>query len=226
MPKILIVDDHPETLRGLEVNLKGEGYSVLLATRGEDVLRLTLHENPALILLDVMLPGMNGYDVCRELRRKGIETPIILLTAKSEDLDKVVGFEIGADDYVTKPFSIRELLARIRTRLRRQPPSNSAIGHYVFDGIEIDFDKLRCTCRGEDVKLSAREFDLLKLLIRERGNTVSRNRMLAEACGYDAEVTTRTIDTHISRLRRKLERAGSSPGLIISVYNGGYRFVG
>jgi two-component system alkaline phosphatase synthesis response regulator PhoP len=225
--KILIVEDEEALLQGLELNLAREGYQILTAATGEEGLRLALRENPHLILLDIMLPGMNGLDVCRELRQKGFEAPIIMLTAKSEEVDRVVGLEIGADDYVTKPFSRRELLARIRVRLRRQPARPSEqLARYRFDEVEIDFEKCAATKRGQPLELTSKEYDILRLMIRHRGEVVSRDRMLNEIWGYDAYPVTRTVDTHIVKLRQKLEDDPANPKHILSIYGEGYKFVG
>jgi DNA-binding response OmpR family regulator len=227
MYKILVIEDQEDLLRGLEINLGKEGYRVLRATSGDAGISATLKENPSLILLDVMLPGMSGFDVCRELRKKGIDTPIIMLTAKSEEIDRVVGLEIGADDYVTKPFSLRELLARIRVQLRRQPArSTEALARYRFGEVEIDFEKLRATRGGQPLDLTPREYDILRLLIRCRGEVVTRDRMLDEIWGYDAYPTTRTVDNHILKLRQKVEENPANPGYILTVYGEGYKFVG
>jgi DNA-binding response OmpR family regulator len=225
--KILIVEDEEALLKGLELNLAREGYHILTAASGEEGMQLALRENPHLILLDIMLPGINGLDVCRELRHKGFDAPIIMLTAKSEEVDRVVGLEIGADDYVTKPFSRRELLARIRVRLRRQPASSSEqLARYRFDEIEIDFEKCCATKDGKSLDLTAKEYDILRLMIRHRGEVISRDRMLNEIWGYDAYPATRTVDTHIVKLRQKLEDDPADPKHILSIYGEGYKFVG
>ncbi len=227
MHKILIVEDEEDLLRGLEINLSKEGYRVLKANRGDTAVSLAIKENPHLILLDVMLPGMSGLDVCRELRRKGLEMPIIMLTAKAEEVDRVVGLEIGADDYVTKPFSVRELLARIQVRLRRQPPRDAAGPlRYRFGDVEIDFEKFSAKRKGKPLDMTAREYDILRLLIRCRGEVVTRDRMLTELWGYETGVTTRTVDTHILKLRQKLEPDPANPKYILSIYGEGYKFVG
>jgi two-component system alkaline phosphatase synthesis response regulator PhoP len=227
MSTILIVEDQEDLLKGLEINLTNEGYQVLKATRGDAGVNLAIKENPDLIILDVMLPGMSGLDVCRELRRKGSEVPIIMLTAKSEEIDRVLGLEIGADDYVTKPFSLRELLARIRARLRRQPPqATSTLHKYCFGRTEIDFHKLRATRDGEPLELTPRELNLLQLLIRCRGEVVTRDRMLNEVWGYETYPTTRTVDTHILKLRQKVEDDPANPQYILTIYGEGYKFVG
>ena len=227
MEKILIVEDEADLTHALEINLTAEGYRVLKAGRGDAAIGLALKENPHLILLDVMLPAMNGLDVCRELRRKGFDAPIIMLTAKVEEVDRIVGLEIGADDYVTKPFSMRELLARIRVRLRRQPPQSSEIlPRYRFDDVDIDFEKFQATRAGQPLDLTPKEFDILRLLIRHRGEVVTRDRMLNELWGYEAYPTTRTVDAHIAKLRQKIEGDPANPRYILSIYGEGYKFVG
>jgi two-component system alkaline phosphatase synthesis response regulator PhoP len=227
MTKILLVEDQEDLLHGLAINLGKEGYEVLAARRGDTGLQMALKEQPDLILLDVMLPGLNGLDVCRELRQKGCAMPIIMLTAKAEEIDRVLGLEIGADDYVTKPFGLRELLARIRVCLRRQPSvAPATFSTYRFGQIEIDFDKLRATRAGTALELTPREFDMLRLLIRCRGEVVTRDRMLNEVWGYDAYPTTRTVDTHILKLRQKIEDDPANPQYILTIYGGGYKFIG
>lgn len=227
MYKILIVEDEEDLLRGLEISLSKEGYKVLKATRGETGVKLAIKENPDLIILDVMLPGISGLDVCRELRQKGIDVPIIMLTAKSEEIDRVVGLEIGADDYVTKPFSLRELLARIQAQLRRQPlrPKKGPT-HYCFGDVEIDFEKFRAVHKGKPLELTPKEFDILQLLIRCRGEVVTRDRLLDEVWGYETYPSTRTVDNHILKLRQKLEDDPANPRYILTAYGEGYKFVG
>jgi len=220
--RILIIEDEPDLLRGLALNLKAEGYGVLTASRGDAGVEQALRDRPELVLLDIMLPGMNGLDVCRELRRKGFEAPIIMLTAKAEEVDRVVGLEIGADDYVTKPFGIRELLARIRARLRRHAPAAVALR---LGPAEIDFDKHEATRAGQRVELTGKEFDVLRLLARHRGEIVTRDRLLEEVWGYETYPTTRTVDNHILRLRQKLEEDPSNPRYILSIYGEGYKLV-
>ena len=221
-PRILIIEDEPDLLRGLALNLKAEGYGVLTASRGDAGIEQALRERPELVLLDIMLPGMNGLDVCRELRRKGFEAPIIMLTAKAEEVDRVVGLEIGADDYVTKPFGIRELLARIRARLRRHAPAAAVLR---LGQAEIDFEKHEATRAGQRVELTGKEFDVLRLLARHRGEIVTRDRLLEEVWGYETYPTTRTVDNHILRLRQKLEEDPANPRYILSIYGEGYKLV-
>lgn len=227
MHKILIVEDEENLLRGLEISLSKEGYKVLKASRGEAGVKLAVKENPDLVILDIMLPGMSGLDVCRELRQKGLEVPIVMLTAKSEEVDRVVGLEIGADDYVTKPFSLRELLARIRAHLRRQPPRpKKGPIHYCFGDVEVDFEKFTAVRQGKPLDLTPREFGILRLLIHCRGEVVTRERLLDEVWGYETYPSTRTVDSHILNLRQKLEDDPANPRYILTIYGEGYKFVG
>jgi two-component system alkaline phosphatase synthesis response regulator PhoP len=227
MAKILIVDDEPRLVAGLTASFRQEGFTVLTRNTGDGVLDLVLREAPDLILLDVMLPGTSGVDVCRELRQKGIETPIVMLSARGEEIDRVLGLEIGADDYVTKPFSLRELVARVRVRLRRQTARSPArLARYRVGDTEVDFETYRATRAGSTIDMTPKEVDLLRLLVERRGEVVTRERILNEVWGIDAMPTTRTVDTHILRLRQKLEEDPAHPRFILSVYGEGYRFVG
>jgi len=225
MNKILIVEDNVIMANGLELNLKKEGYKILKAATGEDALKIVLHDCPDLIILDIMLPGISGLDVCKELRNRSIGTPIIMLTAKSEELDRVVGLELGADDYMTKPFGLRELLARVRVCLRRQP-ARADMPQYRFGDVEIDFEKYKATVRNKPLEMTQKEFELIRCLIRNRDTVLSRDRLLDEVWGYETYPTTRTVDTHIFKLRKKLEEDPANPKYILSVYGGGYKFVG
>ncbi len=224
--RILIIEDEPDLLRGLELNLEAEGYSVLTATSGDAGVKDALHEQPDLVLLDVMLPGMSGLDVCRELRRRNFDGPIIMLTARAEEVDRVVGLEIGADDYVTKPFGIRELLARIRVRLRRRGAAADTDATLHFGDVEVDFNKQEARRGGQRIDLTGKEFEVLRFLARHRGDIVTRDRLLEQVWGYETYPTTRTVDNHILRLRQKLEENPSDPRFILSVYGEGYKFVG
>lgn len=224
--RILIIEDEPDLLRGLALNIKAEGYEVLTATTGDAGLEAALRLRPDLVLLDVMLPVMTGLDVCRELRRERFQAPIIMLTAKTEEVDRVVGLELGADDYVTKPFGIRELLARIRVCLRRRGVQADSDGVLRFGTVVVDFDKCEATRGGAHVDLTAKEFDVLRLLAKHRGAIVTRERLLDEVWGYEHYPTTRTVDNHILRLRQKLEATPADPRHILSVYGEGYKFVG
>ncbi len=226
MPDILIVEDEKDLADGLEINLSTEGYRVFKVTEGDAVMNLVIQKSPDLILLDILLPDMSGLDVCRELREKGLAVPIIMLTAKNEEIDRVVGLELGADDYVTKPFSMRELLARIRVHLRRQPShSREGLRRYRFGDVEIEFDKFSARRHDEPMDLTPKEFDILRLLISCRGEVVTRDRLLDVVWGYDVYPTTRTVDNHILKLRKKLEKDPASPKHILSIYGEGYQFV-
>lgn len=225
-PTVLVIEDEHGLARGLEINLRREGYDVLTAATGESGLDLAIQQQPHLVLLDVTLPGMNGFDVCRELRARGMETPIIFLTARTEEIDRVLGLELGADDYVLKPFLLRELLARVRTRLRRHVPKSTPLSRYRVGDVDVDFDA-QTARRGEAlVEMTAREFELLRLFITSRGQVVTRDRILDEVWGYEAGTTTRTVDNFILRLRQKLEPTPSEPRYFLTVYGSGYKFVG
>ncbi|OGK99753.1 MAG: DNA-binding response regulator [Candidatus Rokubacteria bacterium RIFCSPHIGHO2_12_FULL_73_22] len=224
MPRILIVDDEPEIVRGLEDNLRFEGYETVSATSGRDGLALALREAPDLVLLDVAMPALSGWDVCRELRRKGIDVPVIMLTARGAEADRVLGLELGADDYVTKPFSLRELLARVRAVLRRPGPRQK-FEEFAFGDVRVRLRSRQAFRAGREVRLTRKEFDLLVYLIEHRGEVVTRERLLDEVWGYERFPTTRTVDTHVLRLRRKFEADPDRPGLIQTVHGQGYRFV-
>ena len=220
--QILVVEDELDLLRGLAINLTGESYRVFTASRGDEGLERAWRERPDLVLLDVMLPVMSGMDVCRELRRRGFDSPIIMLTARSEEIDRVLGFEIGADDYVTKPFGLRELLARVRTRLRRTSVSEKTADNKVGD-LSIDFKRHEAIRNGLRIELTGKEASILRILAENRGEIVSRERLLDQVWGERIHVTPRTVDNHILRLRQKLETDPSNPRYIVSMYGEGYR---
>jgi len=227
MAKILVVEDEADLVRALVINLGREGHEVVHTGRGDEALAVAVREAPDLVLLDVMLPGASGLDVCRQLRARGIDVPIVMLTARAEEVDRVVGLEIGADDYVTKPFGLRELIARINARLRREGHrSMLRRGRHAFGPIEVDFDRARVTRDGHDVVLSGKEFELLAALVQARGQVVTRQQLLHDVWGYGQEPNSRTIDTHVLKLRQKLEEDPAAPRYIMSVYGEGYRFVG
>ena len=225
MTRILIVEDDPSILLGLERNLKFEGYEVMSAKDGERGLQLAVDKSPDLIILDIMLPKLNGYELCRHLRKIKISVPIIMLTARGQEIDKVMGLELGADDYVTKPFSIVELLARIKAVLRRTKRFEEEMTSFTFDNVEIDFERHTVMKDGELLDLSAREFDLLKFLISNNGKALSRSEILNEVWGYDYYGTQRTVDNLISNLRQKLETDPDNPEHILTVWGVGYRFL-
>ena len=227
MKKILIIEDEHDLVKGLKINISDEGFEVDWADNGTEGLRKAIEESPDLIILDIMLPGMNGLDVCRELRRKNIATPVIMLTAKGEEIDKVVGLEIGADDYMTKPFSIRELIARIKARLRSaEREIKTELKSYSFGDIEIDFTSFKARRKGQEMEFTSLEMGILRYFITHRGEVISRNDLLDKIWGYESYPTTRTIDNHILKLRKKIEDDPSHPSYILSVYGGGYRFTG
>ncbi|MDH4270720.1 MAG: response regulator transcription factor [Candidatus Aminicenantes bacterium] len=225
--KILIIEDEEELVKGLNLNLVLEGYEVGWALDGEDGLKKALREAPDLILLDIMLPKKNGLDVCRELRRQNITVPIIMLTAKSEEVDKVVGLEIGADDYITKPFSVRELLARIKAQLRRGTRGEKGVPSvYRFDHVEIDFVHFKVRRKGQEFDLTSLEAEILKYFVAHRGEVISRETLLDRIWGYEKYPSTRTVDNHILKLRKKIEDDPARARHIFSVYGEGYRFMG
>ena len=227
MKKILIIEDELDLIKGLKLNLSDEGFEVDSAVTGTDGLRKAVEMAPDLIILDIMLPEMDGLEVCRKLRQKNISTPVIMLTAKGEEIDKVVGLELGADDYITKPFSLRELIARIKARLRNAERELKPVPElYSFGDVEIDFAQFKVRRKGNELDLTSLELDILKYFIVHRGEVVSRNDLLDKIWGYESYPTTRTIDNHILKLRKKIEDDPSHPRYIISVYGGGYRFTG
>jgi two-component system alkaline phosphatase synthesis response regulator PhoP len=231
--RILLVEDEPGLLMTLTDRLVSEGFTVETATDGEAGLARALAETFDLVILDVGLPRKNGFDVCRDLRQRSVGVPVIMLTARGQVVDKVVGLKIGADDYVTKPFEMMELLARIEALLRRVPPTLNAAGDasattdvYSFGVIRADFRRAEVTREGERVELSAREFKLLRYLIEHRGATISRDELLNEVWGYNAMPSTRTVDVHIAWLRQKLEPNPHYPQFILTIHGLGYKFVG
>lgn len=220
MSRILLVEDEPVLLRGLADNLKAEQYEVITASDGETGLRLAHDTKPDLIVLDLMLPKLSGYEICRKLRSEGVLTPILILTARGEEADRVLGLDLGADDYVTKPFSVRELMARIRALLRRAQP---VTGELRFGDVVIDFHSYSATKGGKSIDMTRKEFGILKYLSSKPGVVVTRDELLNEVWGYDAFPTTRTVDNHIAGLRAKLETG--EPKHLQTVHGVGYKFV-
>ena len=223
--KLLIVEDEPELAMGLRDNFEIEGFSVVAAGDGENGLRLALDEHPDLILLDVMLPKMTGFEVCKALRQRGIATPIVMLTARSQEADIVTGLELGADDYVTKPFSVRELIARVRAHLRRNAPKPE-LDTYEFGTISLDFRNYVGLKDGIDLGLSPKEFELLRYLIQRRGEAVTREELLEHVWGLHDYPVTRTVDNHIAKLRQKIEDEPADPHWIVTLHRSGYKFLG
>ena len=221
---ILVVEDEPAMAQGLRDNLQIEGYRVSVCSDGEQGLRRALTDRPDLILLDVMLPKLSGLDVCKTLRSRGFDNPILLLTARGQEMDRVVGLEIGADDYIVKPFGLRELLARIRAHLRREGRSRDDLLAYSFGDIEIDFHRHTASRDGMALQLSPREFDLLRYLILNRGRAVTRDEMLDAVWGLTNYPITRTVDNHVAKLRQKVD-SSSGPQYIITVHKVGYKFI-
>jgi DNA-binding response OmpR family regulator len=224
--KILVVEDEPNMVAGLRDNFEFEGYQVITARDGVEGLQKALDESPDLVVLDVMMPRMSGLEVCKQLRAKRGSIPIIMLTARGQEVDKVVGLELGADDYVTKPFSIRELLARVKAVLRRTAVVPKDQDRRSFGEVEVDLRKCRVLKSGKPIDISSKEFELLKYFILHSGETLSRDRLLEDVWGYDNYPTTRTVDTHLVRLRQKLEPDPEQPQFFLTVHGTGYRFVG
>ncbi len=225
MPKILIVEDEESILMALEDDLTLEGYTVTGETDGARGLERAQTGVYDLIILDIMLPGMDGLEVCKKLRAAGDTTPILMLTAKSQEVDKVLGLELGADDYVTKPFSRRELLARVKALLRRAEQANAALAHFRFADVDVDFKGYEVKKGGRPVELTAKEFALLRLLIHHKDEVLRRDVILNEVWGDDSDVFPRTVDTHIVHLRQKLEEEPADPRHIVNVRGVGYKFV-
>ena len=225
MTRILIVEDDLAILRGLEQNLRFEGYDVITATDGEAGLELAQRGAPNLIILDIMLPKRNGYELCRILRREGMETPILMLTAKGQEMDKVMGLEFGADDYVTKPFGLMELLARVKAMLRRAQRLESHLSQIQLGDVEINFDTFTASRAGKQLEMSTREFELLRYLLKNTAQVRSRQAILNEVWGTDYFGTYRTVDNFITRLRKIIEPNPKNPRYIHTVRGIGYRFV-
>ena len=224
MFRILIVEDEQQMRLGLKDNLEFEGYQVSEAADGEEGIRSILENEYDLILLDVMMPKKSGYDVCREARKAGINTPILMLTARGEEIDKVLGLELGADDYITKPFSLRELLARIKAVLRRSGQTKDESGEIVLGKLGINFSTYQAVSEGQDVMMSHKEFEILKYLWAHRGETVSRDDLLENIWGY-GNTTTRTVDNFMVKLRQKIESDPASPKFLITVHGIGYKLI-
>jgi two-component system alkaline phosphatase synthesis response regulator PhoP len=225
--RILLVEDEPGLVLTLGDRLAAEGYAVETATDGERGLQLASTEPFDLVILDVMLPKRDGFDVCQSLRRANVETPVLMLTARGEVLDKVLGLKLGADDYVTKPFDMRELLARVEALIRRAPSGPpSEIAAYRFGDVQVDFRRAEVTRGGAPVEVTPRELALLRYFVERRGEVVTRNELLDAVWGYTSTVMTRTVDVHVALLRQKLEETPRSPRYIVTVHGTGYKFTG
>jgi len=227
MSKILIVEDELEMASGLKDNFEFDGHDVVLAHDGQDGYEKAVSENPDLIILDVMLPKKSGLDVCKELRGRNVQTPIIMLTARGQEVDKVLGLELGADDYITKPFSVRELLARVKAVLRRFPAEGEPESQkHSFGKITVDFEHYTAFDNdGNQIEMTYKEFEILKFFVQNKSRTVSRDELLDKVWGYEIYPTSRTIDNHIVKLRKKIEDNPMNPRHILTVYGIGYKYI-
>jgi DNA-binding response OmpR family regulator len=225
MSVILAIEDDPAILRGLADNLRFESYEVLTASDGQSGYTLIREKHPDLIILDLMLPKLSGYEICRKIRAEGIQTPILMLTARGEEADRVLGLDLGADDYVAKPFSIRELMARVRAILRRAQPSKAQPDELRFDDVVINFVSYEARKAGQPIEMTRKEFQILRLLASRPGEVVTRDELLNEVWGYENYPTTRTVDNHIAALRAKTEAQPSDPQRLKTVHGVGYKLV-
>ena len=226
MTKVLIVEDDPAILRGLADNMRFEGYEVITAPDGEAGAKAQRTHKPDLIVLDLMMPRMGGLELCRKLRGEGIQTPILMLTAKSEEADRVAGLDFGAYDYVTKPFSVKELMARVRALLRRVQPEQNLPDQLSFADVEIDFRRFEAHKGTKSIEMTRKEFAVLRFLASRAGEAVTRDELLNEVWGYESYPVSRTVDNHVALLRSKLEADPSDPQHLLTVHGVGYRFVG
>jgi len=224
MSRLLVVEDEPGIAFALEADLRAEGYDVVVATTGDEAMRTVGAGSIDLVLLDVMLPGKDGFEVCREMRRSGFRAPIVMLTAKSQEAEKVMGLELGADDYITKPFSPRELRARVKAALRRAAPESPDV--FRFGNTEVDFARCEVRRGQGTIDLSALEFKLLTAFVRSRGRVLTREQLLDAAWGRDVSLNDRVVDNHIVSLRRKIEPDPERPQFLINIRGLGYRFDG
>jgi DNA-binding response OmpR family regulator len=226
MAKILLIEDEPALRRALQDALEYHGYSVLIAQDGETGLQIAEKDKPDLIILDVMLPGLDGFEVCIRLRSSGFSAPVLILTARSEEVDRVVGLEIGADDYITKPFSTRELVARVKAHLRRSSNDVSILtGRYTFSDVAVDFAGSAVIRKGVSVSLTSSELAILRLLVERKNEVVSREQIMNTVWGYESYPESRAVDMHILNLRHKLEVDPQKPRHILTVHGLGYKFI-
>ena len=225
LKKILIIEDEENMVEGLRFNLEARDYMVIAALDGETGLKKAAGEQPDLVILDLMLPGLNGFDVCKRLKETQPDIPIIMLTAKSQESDIITGLDLGADDYITKPFSVLEVLARINALLRRSSPHSTLPEVFRAGDLEIDFKKYQALKQGKPLELSPREFEILRYLLERKGEVVSRDDLLNQVWGYESYPDTRTIDAHIATLRKKIEEIPEKPALIITIHGKGYKFL-
>lgn len=222
---ILLVEDDESILFGLQDILEGEGYQISTASNGIDGLKLATEKPIDLLVLDIMLPGMNGLEICKKIKEEKLSLPIIMLTAKSSELDKISGLDYGADDYITKPFSLSELLARIRAILRRAYPKKNILKQYSFGNVKLDFIKMEAFVNDREIRFTKKEFAILEYFINRAGEVVHRHELLNNIWGYDKTPSTRTVDTFILEIRKKIEETPSNPKHIVSISGVGYRFI-
>jgi DNA-binding response OmpR family regulator len=224
-PLIVVIEDDAAILRGLTFNLEAEGYEVRTASNGSSGLAILESEEPDVLILDLMLPEVSGYEICRKLRDEGRDTPILMLTARGEEADRVLGLDLGADDYVTKPFSVRELLARVRALVRRHRKSHKLPDRVRVGELEVDFRRYEARRGDESFKMTRKEFAVLRVLATNAGEVVTRSALLTEVWGFERLPTTRTVDNHIRSLRTKLEPDPSNPQYLLTVHGVGYKLV-
>ena len=225
METILVIEDDPAISLGLQKNLKYEGYDVLCTADGAQGLELAIDKRPDLIVLDVMLPNLSGFEICKTLKRNEVDIPIIILSAKDQEIDKIMGLDLGADDYLTKPFSVRELVARITAVLRRKKRYEKDLETFTFGAVEIDFAARSVSCDGSPLELSPREFDLLAFFVKHPNEVVDRRQILNKVWGYDYYGTARTIDNFVTKLRQKMEPNPNKPAHFLTARGIGYKFV-
>lgn len=225
MKRILLIEDDPAIRLAVAESLAKEKFNVTESENGEKGLSFGLKGNFDMIILDLILPDIDGIEVCKSLRANAVRTPIIMLTSRKDDIDKILGLEIGADDYITKPFSMRELIARIRALLRRVSFDTGDFDTYSFGNVNVDFKKFEVTKNGKPLKLSATEFRILHYFVQHEGEVISRNKFLDDVWGYDAYPTTRTVDNFILSLRKKIEDNPAEPKHLITVHKIGYKFI-
>jgi DNA-binding response OmpR family regulator len=225
MSRVLVVEDDAAILRGLRDNLTAESYEVITAADGAEGYRLSQEKTPDLIILDLMLPKLSGYEICRKLRNEGSHVPILMLTARGDEADRILGLDLGADDYVSKPFSVRELLARVRALLRRSDPQKAPVDQLTFGDVVVDFPQFEARKKGQPVEMTPKEFGVLRYLAARAGKVVQRQELLEEVWGYENYPTTRTVDNHIASLRAKLEDDPAEPRHLLTVHGVGYKFV-
>jgi len=225
MSTILVIEDDPDMQAGLRDNLEFEGYRVRTEGDGAAGLQVWIDNAFDCVILDVMLPGLSGFDVLKKAREKGVSTPVIMLTAKGEEIDRVLGLELGADDYMTKPFSLRELLARVKAVLRRSDKGAAPGSRVRLGGFEADVESYNASREGITVMMTPKEFEVLKFLWEHRNRTVSRDQLLTNVWGYDESVSTRTVDNFILKLRQKIEENPASPRYIVTIHGTGYKLI-